>query len=83
VIVLGEYASYVGLDPCKKVQSEGLETTLRAVGDSFGHSLTVYETHYPEILKARREPKKGRYVKEFVLALGEEVRDTDLEKYYA
>ena len=83
MIVLGDYTSYAGFDPSKKILSDGLEATLRAISDTIDRALAVYENHYSEILQTKRQPKKTTYAKEFVLALGEEVQNSELEKYYA
>jgi hypothetical protein len=83
VIVLGEYSSYASFDPYERFKSDGLGKTLRAVSESFANSLKVYDTRYPEILQARLQPKNSKYAKEFVLNLGEEVKDEELGKHFA
>ncbi len=83
VIILGKYSSYVSFDPCKMFKSEGLANTLKAINLSFEKSLEKYKLYYSEILKSEIESKKSKYTKEFLLALGEEVKDQELEIYYA
>ena len=83
VIILGDYSSYASFDPYKLFKSDGLEKTLEAIKQSFDKSLEKYKSHYPDILKAILQPTKPRYTKEFSLALGEEVKDTELKRYKA
>jgi hypothetical protein len=83
VIVLGDYSSYGDFKPYEKFKSDGLAKTLAAVRDSFGHALEVYRDRYDEILQARRQPKKSKYAKEYIRALGDEVKDEELKEYYA
>jgi hypothetical protein len=83
VIVLGDYSSYATFDPYERFKSDGLAKTLSAVSDSFDNALDIYSTHYADILQAKLQPRKSKYRKEFALALGEEVRDKELEKYFA
>ena len=83
VIILGDYSSYASFDPYKLFKSDGLEKTLEAINQSFDKSLEKYNSHYPDILKSILQPTKSRYTKEFSLALGEEVKDDELKKYYA
>jgi hypothetical protein len=82
VIILGDYSCYTSFDPYKLFKSDGLEKTLEAINQSFEKSLKKYKLHYPDILKSILQPTKSRYTKEFYLALGEEVKDHELEKYY-
>ncbi|PIE89448.1 MAG: hypothetical protein CR997_10785 [Acidobacteria bacterium] len=79
VIILGDYSSYVSFDPYEMFKSEGLAKTLKAINSSFDKSLEKYKLHYSEILRSKIEPKKSKYAKEFLLALGEEVKDQELE----
>jgi hypothetical protein len=83
VIILGEFSSYANFDPFKKYRADGLVDTLSSVRDAFDHALEVYRTRYEDILQARLHPKKSKYVKEYVTALGQEVQDSELEKYIA
>ena len=78
----GYFLSYADFDPYERFKSDGLAKTLGAVGDSLGSSLEIYRTRYSDILQAKRQPRKSKYAKEFVLALGEEVKDEELEAYY-
>lgn len=83
VIVLGRYSSYAGFDPTKKIHKDGLDATLAAIRDSFDNAVLKYEDFYPEILRDHLQPKKGRYVKEFFAALGDEVHSGELEQFQA
>lgn len=83
VIVLGEFASYVGFDPTKKFNQIGLASTLEAIRDSFGDAVAKYNDYYSKILESQLNPKNGKYGKEYFAAMGEEVKDADLKKYLA
>jgi len=83
VIVLGEFSSYADFDPYERLKRDGLAKTLIEIRDSFDHALEIYRNRYAEILQARIQPKKSKYVKEFVQALGKEVQDEELKEYYA
>lgn len=81
VIVLGNYASYVGFDPTKRFHQIGLTATLEAIRDSFGDAIAKYNDYYLKILESQLNPKNSRYSKEYFAAMGEEVNDADLRKY--
>lgn len=83
VIVLGDFSSYVKFDPYDQFKRDGLDKTLIEIQESFDHALGVYRSRYPEILHARLHPKKSKYIKEYLLALGEEVTDEELKEYIA
>lgn len=83
VIVIGRYSSYAGFNPTMQFQKDGLVATLTAIRDSFDSTLLKYEGFYSDILRDHLQPKKGRYVKEFFAALGEEVQTGELEKFKA
>lgn len=83
VIILGEYSSYANFDPYNKFKIDGLDKTLEALSTSLKPSLEVYKNHYSEILQSKLQPKKAKYAKEFILALGEEVSEEELKEYYA
>jgi len=83
VIILGEYSSYANFDPTRQFHKDGLDATLTAIRDSFDSAVLKYEDFYPDILRDHLQPKKGRYVKEYFAALGDEVQAGELEKLKA
>jgi len=83
VIVLGDYRSYCNFDPYAKALKDGVVNTLNAIRDSFDHALEVYESHYNDMLQGRLRPKNLKYAKEFLGGLGEEVKEQELENFYA
>lgn len=80
VIVIGRYSALADFDPTKQFHKDGLDATLLAIRDSFDQAILKYEEFYAEILRDHLQPKKGRYVKEFFAALGEEVQESELKK---
>jgi hypothetical protein len=83
VIILGEYSSYANFDPYKLFRSDGLVKTLEAIAQTFDQALKKYDRYYDDILKSKLQPKKTKYAKEYIMALGEEVKEQELQKYYA
>jgi hypothetical protein len=81
VVILGHYGSYVHFNPDAKLSKEGLSKTLESVRDTFESSITVYRIRYNEILQAKLHPKKAKYVKEYSLALGQEVKEEELKPF--
>jgi hypothetical protein len=81
VVILGRYSSYASFDPTKRFHEIGLIPTLEEIRDSLGDALIKYEENYNDILRNHLQPKKGKYVKEFFAAFGEEVKDVELQKF--
>ena len=83
VIILGEYSSFVDFDPYERFKTDGLDGALSLVRDSFDRALEIYRACYEDLLQAKLQPKKEKYVKEYLMALGKEVQDEELEEYFA
>jgi len=83
VIILCDYSSYCGCKPERELRLHGLQAAFFSVRDSFDTALRSYHEHFDDILESQLQNKHGRYSKEFFAALGQEVNDTDLQKYMA
>jgi hypothetical protein len=83
VIVLGDYSCYGDFTPSDKFTSDGLAKALSAVRDSFGQALEIYQDRYDEIERATIQLRRTDSGNAFAQALGDEVKDEELRKYYA
>lgn len=83
VIVMGEYAAFCDFSPDHILKTEGVESVLNHVRDSFGAALETYKEVYDQVLNKCLRPPKGKYRKEYVLMLGHEVKDDELERFYS
>jgi len=83
VIVMGDYAKYCDISLDEILISEGFESVISYIRDSFSAALIKYEKIYPKVLEECLRPPKGKYRPEYVLMIGNEVNDKELEKFYS
>jgi len=83
VIIMGDFSEYCDINLNDILASEGLDSVVTHIKDLFYVALNEYEKIYPKVLEECLRPPQGKYRPEYVLMIGNEVNDKELEKFYS